>query len=203
MDVLYTNKYSSFVGSENGYFCFRNKLRARKFTELIQPRADDVILEIGCNNASLLNTLSNFSKRVYGIDVNEKAVEELNVECVNVKFMSATDLEFRDNFFDKVCSFEVIEHIADIKRVFSEAYRVLKVEGRFYVSFPVEIFRGQQALLDAMVIYRNPFYARKLHVHRLTPRRIKKTINGLDFKIIFNKIMLIPFPSYVMIFKKT
>ena len=50
--------------------------------------------------------------------------------------MSATDLRFADARFDKVCAFEVLEHIEDLGAVFREVHRVLEVGGAFIFSFP-------------------------------------------------------------------
>lgn len=196
----YQSAYGSFVGSEKGYCGMRNRLRIQKFTALIQPKQKDVILEIGCNAGLLVKHLSLYTSHWYGIDVNSEMVRRLKTK--RIRCMSATDLKFPRNFFTKVCAFEVIEHIPNIKKVFLEIYRVLKPQGKCILSFPVEIIRGQSALLDACIVYKNPWYARKLHVHKLSPSRIKKIIHGIPFTIIRKEIMWIPFPSYVMVLEK-
>lgn len=197
---LYNLDYGSFVGSKKGYCGFRNRLRTKKFVKLINPQKKDRILEIGCNDGNLISELSKISSNIHGIDINKNLIERLNND--KIQFMPATNLTFNDNYFDKVCSFEVIEHIPRIKKVFSEAHRVLKPKGEFIISFPLEIIRGQTALLDAIKVYKNPLYARRLHVHKLTPKKIKNLIHNVPFHVIGSRIMFIPFPSYVMILQK-
>ncbi|MCM2339136.1 MAG: class I SAM-dependent methyltransferase [Burkholderiales bacterium] len=200
MDI-YNESYGNFVGSENGYSAIRNKLRTNKFAKIVNPQKDESILDIGCNKGLLLYRLIPHAKEVIGIDINEKLVSSLKDE--KIKFMSATNLKFAENSFDKVCAFEVIEHIEEIDKVFSEASRVLKNGGKFIVSFPFEMVRGQSAILDALFVYKDISYARKLHVHKLTPNKIKKIVKNLPLRTTKTQIVLIPFPSFLMILEKT
>lgn len=197
---LYDSAYGSFVGSNQGYYGFRNKLRIKRFTELIKPVKEDRILEIGCNGGELIFHLSHFSDYVYGVDINKEQVGK--VKSKRIQCMSATDLEFQNHTFDKVCSFEVMEHITDTKKVFQEVNRILKPKGKFIISYPLELIRGQAALFDAITVYRNPSYARMLHVHKLTPTRIRTMIKDIPFNVILSAIHFLPYPTFVMILEK-
>ncbi|MBU1088607.1 class I SAM-dependent methyltransferase, partial [Patescibacteria group bacterium] len=103
----YNTRYGFFVGSQKGYTGFRNRLRVKKFTRLINPQEKEKILEIGCNTGILLSNLSRFSNKVYGIDINKQVIKKINSKKAQV--MSATKLKFVNNYFDKICAFEVIE----------------------------------------------------------------------------------------------
>jgi SAM-dependent methyltransferase len=202
-DNLYTSDYGSFVGSEKGYCGFRNRLRIKEFTKLVDPKKGEVILEIGCNEALLTHSLLKYSEQVYGIDINKDEVKKQRSR--KILCMSATDLKFRDGFFDKVCSFEVFEHIPDIGKAMSEVSRVLKPGGMFFVTFPMEIVRGQNAVMDAIRVFRNPLYARKLHVHKLSPWRIRQILEKgrISMSIVRSGMVLIPFPSWVLVLEKS
>jgi SAM-dependent methyltransferase len=198
---LYNGDYGSVVGSNHGYPGFRNRLRIKTFTKLINPSKHDRILELGCNTGELLLRISEYSDEVIGIDINQEQVRRLKNGLIHC--MSATNLEFRENDFDKVCAFEVVEHIPALAKVFQEVWRVLKNGGKFIFSFPVELFRGQTALIDAIRVFKNPLYSRKLHVHRLTPRKIKRILKGIPFQINSWSIKLVPYPTFVMILEKS
>ncbi len=47
-----------------------------------------------------------------------------------------TNSSFGDNYFDIVITEDVLEHIPDYKKVFSEIYRILKPEGVHFFSMP-------------------------------------------------------------------
>jgi SAM-dependent methyltransferase len=96
----------------------------------------------------------------------------------------------------------VFEHIPALEKVFSEICRVLIKEGKCYITVPFEFFRGQQALGDAWFTYRDLSMARKLHVHKLNPRKIKKMIADTSLEMIGSKLIWIPGPSYFIVLEK-
>jgi SAM-dependent methyltransferase len=197
---LYIEDYGASVGSKRGYGGYRNTIRVKKFLRLIAPHPQEKILEIGCNTGLLLTKIKSIAPNSLGVDLNKELIAKLNNPSIS--YMSATNLKFKRSSFNKICAFEVIEHIKDLAKVFSEVYRVLCTDGEFIISFPLEFIRGQSAILDAWTVYKNPLMARQLHIHKLTPKKIKKIAEPLGFTIIQSTIMLIPFPSYVMKLKK-
>jgi len=58
----------------------------------------------------------------------------------------------------------------------AETARVLKPGGIAVIVYPWEPFRGFQAIVSALRQHKNPFMARQIHLHRLTPGRIVKFI---------------------------
>ncbi len=81
-----------------------------------------------------LRGVGNVGASVYGVDVNEAIISSQHDPRLQV--MSGTALQFPDSSFDTVYSFELIEHIPEIKAYFSEVSRVLKNHGKLIVSFP-------------------------------------------------------------------
>jgi ubiquinone/menaquinone biosynthesis C-methylase UbiE len=101
------------------------------------------VLDIGCGYGWFeLNALKRGVKEIHGIEITDedlKTVRE-NIKDLRAKFKKggALKLPFRDNYFDTVVSWEVIEHIPKNTedRMFKEVSRVLKKNGIFYLSTP-------------------------------------------------------------------
>lgn len=98
------------------------------------------ILEVGCGDGYGSAYLAKTALEVIGIDYEKEVIlrAQKKYSAKNLSFLygDAAGLEFNDNTFDIVCSFQVIEHIPEDKllRYLSEIKRVLKNEGTFYLS---------------------------------------------------------------------
>ena len=77
---------------------------------------------------------------VTGIDLNQQAVTEASqkylAENLNFVHGDVAAMPFEDNTFDRVVSFETIEHIPDQTKFLQEIRRVLKPEGILILSSP-------------------------------------------------------------------
>lgn len=101
------------------------------------------ILDIGSGYGWCeLNLLKRGAKSIIASEVTEGDLETIksNIKDSRVKFQvaDAIKLPFGNNSFDTVVCWEVLEHIPPQteNRMFREVYRVLKPNGRFYLSTP-------------------------------------------------------------------
>lgn len=107
---------------------------------LRQEAKGKTVLEIGCGDGYGSFYLAELAKEVIGIDYEDAVIYQAQnkYKRANLKFMrmDAANLQLADNSFDIVCSFQVIEHIPEdrLSRYLSEARRVLKDDGKFYLS---------------------------------------------------------------------
>ncbi len=104
-------------------------------------------LDVGCGHGALSLTLSESA----GFDVVAMDVLEARVSSVRAKKAArdpaaaarvrivradAGSLPFRDESFDLVAATEVLEHLDEPGRMLSEARRVLRPGGRFFMTTP-------------------------------------------------------------------
>jgi len=75
---------------------------------------------------------SFFSKKYYNRLV-EISDFEIDFQGVDVRQMSVTELDFKNNTFDLVVSHEVFEHFSDLPRALSSLHRILKPDGITYI----------------------------------------------------------------------
>ena len=191
---LYNNKFSK---KANNTFYLREKFHTEKIIELVQPRKNDIILDIGCNQGKLVKVFRSFTRTVYGCDINREAIKNSKIKGLRVMF--ADKLEYDNNLFDKIVSSHVIEHIPNLKGSLVEIKRALKPNGICVLIYPFEIFRGSNNLIEAWNVYNNPLYSRKLHIHKLCPKKIRKLT---DMQIINDGFFLGPYPTYFTVLKK-
>jgi ubiquinone/menaquinone biosynthesis C-methylase UbiE len=107
----------------------------------------DKILEIGCGRGGFAFWLSpNFSE-IYGqyeaADFSKSAVEmaqkyqkKNSIKYINFSVQDIQNINFPDNSFDKIISFETIEHVPDPQKAVKELYRVLKPDGKLILTTP-------------------------------------------------------------------
>ena len=117
--------------------------------------------------------------------------------------MSATSLEFEDRAFDAVVSFHAIEHIPPIEEVLQEVARVVKPGGKVLLVYPAEPIRGLYAIPTSVILHRNPFKARQVHVHKLNPTRVAELARSVGTSPAQDKLRMWPSPEYASLFVRT
>jgi SAM-dependent methyltransferase len=95
------------------------------FVRFARRHAGDSVLDLGCGFGAYSGALMRDGIKCVGCDINidylKKAARH-GLPVVNID----SALPFRDRSFDSVLIFEVLEHVADIERVLSEAFRVAR-----------------------------------------------------------------------------
>ena len=104
----------------------------------------DVVLDLGSGagfDCFLAAKKASASGKVIGIDMTEEMIEKARKNAeqygyknVEFRFGDIEDLPIDDNSIDIIISNCVINLAPDKLKVFREAYRVLKTDGRMYVS---------------------------------------------------------------------
>lgn len=103
----------------------------------IKCNPNDVILDVGCFDGYWLSTQK--AKEKYGLDID--TIKKYR----GIKYIkaSALDMPFPDSKFDKVFSFDVIEHVPENTEVnfLSELIRVTKPGGEIIITCPSDKIR--------------------------------------------------------------
>ncbi|MDY6993385.1 MAG: class I SAM-dependent methyltransferase [Pseudomonadota bacterium] len=96
------------------------------------------LLDLSCSTGMLTQAFSPVFKKVYGIDIDQKAVEfaQNNYHDDNIEFqlMDALYTRFPDNTFNVIICNQMYEHVPDPPKLMAEIYRLLLPGGVCYFS---------------------------------------------------------------------
>lgn len=100
--------------------------------------SDGDLLEIGCGEGRGVQYLDERTRSFTGIDKISEVIDDLSKKHPSHQFfqMIIPPIEFPDNSFDTIISFQVIEHIKKDRDYLSEIYRILKPGGTAYITTP-------------------------------------------------------------------
>lgn len=97
------------------------------------------VLDFGCGKGGFIGHIKDFTKELYGFDVEKEKIEQARKKYpfVNFKLLKVGEkLPYKDNFFDAVFMFHVLEHVNSESNALEEAYRVLKSGGVLFLASP-------------------------------------------------------------------
>lgn len=121
--------YSIFV---NPYFIVRKALfeNIKAFSKTIE--GNKKILDVGCDIKPYKKLFAN--NEYIGIDIKGGGHED-QAKTVD-KFFDGENIPYNDNEFDIIICTEVLEHSQNPNKLMSECQRVLKNEGKIYLTMP-------------------------------------------------------------------
>lgn len=134
---IFENYFFSQINKAKNYKILGFSLKSIKNLKIIKTlnlNKNKKVLDAGCGTGILLNQLFYiYGIKGYGIDISSAAInagEKLSHKNIILKTEKLENLPFKNNFFDFVLSFDVLEHIENKKSVLKEIKRVLKPGGK-------------------------------------------------------------------------
>jgi methionine biosynthesis protein MetW len=94
------------------------------------------VLDIGCNDGEFRNFLKN--PVYFGVDVDKSLISGLLKKGIKAKQtdLNKEDLPYKNEKFDFVLMLDVLEHVANPKKLLLEAKNRLNKEGKIIISLP-------------------------------------------------------------------
>ncbi len=134
---------------------------------LLHIDKDDIVLDIACGTGFGTDIIAGKTSGVVtGGDIAEEAIHECKSrwQKANLDFrvLDGTRLDFSDNYFDKIVSFETLEHTGQYREMVAEFARVLKHGGQLILSTP----NREVSSPDGNIV--NPYHIQEFTCEELT-----------------------------------
>ncbi len=127
------------------------------------------ILEVGCGGGANIVTLKRVFPNLeyYAFDISRKAIEtvQLNDDKISYSICDAENFCFKENSFDFIFFFNVLEHISNPNLLLSELTRVLKPNSIVHFFVPIENQKGT-------------LFSLNMRIAKLTIQRLKEIYAG-------------------------
>ncbi len=142
-----------------------------------------IVLDIASGEGYGSNLLSKSASFVYGVDIDENAVNMATEKYKNDKLEfilgSTSKIPLAESSIDVLVSFETLEHHDEHEQMFQEIKRVLKPEGIVIISTPDKHYYSD------VNKYRNEFHVKELYKSQFISL-IKNYFNECQFFIQSN-----------------
>jgi len=149
-------------------------MKYREYKSLLKyiPQ-EGLILDAGCGCFHLSDNLKKYGKKITNIDIFIPDVAETKRN--NFLLASAENLPFKDNSFDFIYCWSVLQFIKDDTGTINEFHRILKPGGNLVFSVPTRrsVFKLLRELEILCGVYRWPQFNVKHH-HYYTRGDIRK-----------------------------
>ena len=165
---------------------YEGKLSEKFYTlvnENVQLTDGMTVLEMGCGTGTILHRLSRrCSISGYGIDVEEKMLEQARKKCPDMQIIncSCDNTPFEDSSFDVIVACMAYHHFPDKDGFSKECARLLKKGGRLYIADPKLPLPIRKVLNTALDIH-------KINGRIYTADEMNANFSEYGFKRTFDK----------------
>ncbi|MDZ8055080.1 MAG: class I SAM-dependent methyltransferase [Aulosira sp. ZfuVER01] len=97
----------------------------------------DPVLEIGCGRGVFIDKMQQTGAICRGLELNESAAKRGREKGLDI-FMETIEKHAKNNFgkYDVVISFQVLEHVFNVREFLQSSIEVLKPEGKLIICVP-------------------------------------------------------------------
>lgn len=168
----------------NYYFSVNNNTRLK-------------VLDIGCGFGYFLKFIEEKKNNweLYGMDISDYAIKKAKSNLKTAKLIVSNvnvGIPFKNNYFDLVTLFDVIEHVKAPFNVLQESYRVLKSGGLICITTP------NLNAIERLWKKKNWHgFNDPTHVYLFTPDSLKFLVERVGFKVELLKTPFHPLPTFL------
>jgi 2-polyprenyl-3-methyl-5-hydroxy-6-metoxy-1,4-benzoquinol methylase len=142
------------------------------------------ILDIGCAAGFFLSVAKENGFDPYGVELNKWLAEwgMKRYDLKNVKAGTLEAAEWKDNFFDYLTMWDVLEHVPDPMTTLKEMNRITKKNGYVVISYP------DFSSILAKLFGRKWWFLLSHHIFYFTPTTMEAMLKKAGFRVVTDKM---------------
>jgi SAM-dependent methyltransferase len=149
---------------------------------LSQIERGERVLDLGCGDGWMTAELARAGAAPTGIEIAQAAIDRARARHPELDLRLAPidgPLPVKDSACDVVWASEVVEHVADTAKWFSEVRRVLRPQGRLLLTTPNH--SRLRLLVGGIEVYSEPLGD---HLHLYSAGSLRDVLRDFDFEEI-------------------
>lgn len=161
-----------------------SEITLKRYDELLQKfekyRRNNAIIDVGAGDGQLISRAKQRRWNAYATEFDDRSVELCRQKGVSVHQGKLDAGNYEDDFFDVICSVEVIEHINNPLEEVRNFHKILRKGGLVYVTTPNLNSVSHKLLKNRWNIFHYPE-----HLCYYTPRTLEKLFKEAGFKKVW------------------
>lgn len=183
-------EYATMAKQEREYWWHIGRLRIIQtyINKALGKSPDARILNIGCGTGGTIDLLEKYGT-VDNVDISDEAIKFMKEKGYKrLHKVDGIDLPFKDETYDLICAFDVLEHIAAESSALKEWYRVLKPGGSMIITVPA--YQWLWSNHDVSLEHKRRYTKKRLHA---ATTKTGFTVGKSSYAIVFSLPMIVAF----------
>lgn len=158
------------------------------FKDLNSKMTPGKFLDVGCSIGSMVQAAQEMGWEGYGVELSKTYCNYAkNIEGIEHIFCGDIfSAQFKDNYFNHIYMWHVIEHVTDPKKFLMEIQRILKPGGELVIGTPH--INGFHIKINYLLKRLRGAYPKQVtvdhHTYEFSPKTIKRILKDCGFLII-------------------
>jgi 2-polyprenyl-3-methyl-5-hydroxy-6-metoxy-1,4-benzoquinol methylase len=177
-----------------------NPINEKRYTYILQRmekyRKNNEIMDIGCGMGQFLAVAKKFHWKTTGTEIAPYAIEICRQFGNNVLNSDLLSLDLRENYYDVVTMFEVLEHLTRPREYITKISKILRKEGVLILTTP------NFSSITRFLVKENWRVINQEHLFYFVPRSLKSLLADCNFKILEFEVKNITLPEIMKFIKR-
>lgn len=157
---------------------YRKKLSAHHLETLEKTKQKGSLLDVGCFAGFFLEIAKKKGWKTYGIEPSSWAATIAKKKGINILGRDIEGARLKQNSFDAITLWDVIEHLPNPQKVIKIIHKALKRDGVVALGTP-----NIESLLSKILKDHYPYLIR-MHIILYSPQTLRKLLEENGFKVL-------------------